>query len=81
MAAFTIVNGYVCRNCTDIDLAKKGVDPAHPPDKFDPTQAAKDGKSDPTKPGSDLKQTAAAVDGVNRPLLAGTIGTQVNILT
>jgi hypothetical protein len=24
------VNGYVCRNCTDVDYAKKNVDPAHP---------------------------------------------------
>lgn len=27
-----VVNGYVCRNCTDVDLAKRGVDPAHPKD-------------------------------------------------
>jgi hypothetical protein len=27
-----IVNGYVCRNCTDVEYAKKGVDPAHPKD-------------------------------------------------
>jgi hypothetical protein len=25
-----IVNGYVCRNCSDVELAKKGVDPAKP---------------------------------------------------
>jgi len=25
-----IVNGYVCYNCTDVDNAKKGIDPAHP---------------------------------------------------
>ena len=25
-----IVNGYVCRNCSDVELAKKGVDPASP---------------------------------------------------
>ena len=24
------VNGYVCYNCTDIDNAKKGINPAHP---------------------------------------------------
>ena len=24
------VNGYVCKNCTDVDLAKKHIDPAHP---------------------------------------------------
>lgn len=27
-----VVNGYVCRNCTDVAYAKKGVDPAHPKD-------------------------------------------------
>ena len=25
-----IVNGYVCNNCSDVELAKKGVDPARP---------------------------------------------------
>ena len=24
------VNGYACRNCADVELAKKGMDPAHP---------------------------------------------------
>jgi len=24
------VNGYTCRNCTDVDYAKKHIDPAHP---------------------------------------------------
>lgn len=27
-----IVNGFVCKNCTDVDYAKKGIDPAHPKD-------------------------------------------------
>jgi hypothetical protein len=27
-----IVNGYVCRNCTDALRAHKGIDPAHPQD-------------------------------------------------
>jgi len=26
------VNGYACKNCTDVDYAKKHVDPAHPKD-------------------------------------------------
>jgi hypothetical protein len=30
-----LVNGYVCHNCTDVDYAKKGIDPAHP-NKNDP---------------------------------------------
>jgi hypothetical protein len=25
-----IVNGYVCQNCTDVENAKKYVDPSHP---------------------------------------------------
>ncbi|GAB2176092.1 hypothetical protein [Dongia sp. agr-C8] len=24
------VNGFTCRNCTDVDNAKKHIDPAHP---------------------------------------------------
>jgi hypothetical protein len=24
------VNGYLCRDCADVALAKRGVDPAHP---------------------------------------------------
>ena len=38
------VNGFLCKNCTDVDLAKKHIDPAHPRsgpyginDKDDPT--------------------------------------------
>lgn len=26
------VNGYACRNCTEVDQAKKHIDPAHPQD-------------------------------------------------
>jgi hypothetical protein len=24
------VNGFLCKNCTDVDYAKKHIDPAHP---------------------------------------------------
>ena len=27
-----MVNGYSCKNCTDVDYAKKHIDPAHPKD-------------------------------------------------
>ena len=30
--AMEVVNGYVCNNCTDVERAKKGVDPARPKD-------------------------------------------------
>jgi hypothetical protein len=26
------VNGYSCKNCTDVDYAKQHIDPAHPKD-------------------------------------------------
>lgn len=39
------VNGYECRNCTDVDLAKKHIDPAHP--KSGPYNI--DAKTDPTR--------------------------------
>jgi hypothetical protein len=26
------VNGYSCKNCTDVDYAKKNIDPVHPAD-------------------------------------------------
>lgn len=26
------VNGFTCKNCTDVDYAKKHIDPAHPKD-------------------------------------------------
>jgi hypothetical protein len=27
-----VVNGYSCKNCTEVDEAKKHIDPAHPQD-------------------------------------------------
>ena len=27
-----LVNGYVCHNCSDVELAKRNIDPAHPKD-------------------------------------------------
>jgi hypothetical protein len=37
-----IVNGYVCQNCTDVDKAKRYIDPAQPP----PGRASDDTKKD-----------------------------------
>ncbi len=39
------VNGFQCRNCSDVDLAKKHVDPDHP--KSGPFGV--DAKSDPSR--------------------------------
>lgn len=50
------VNGYTCRNCTDVDLAKKHVDPAHPQSgPFDVNAA-----NDPTR----RNDPAVKLDGV-----------------
>lgn len=48
-----VVNGYVCRNCTDVAYAKKGVDPAHPkdgPQGVYATDKAMDGENAETAP-------------------------------
>ncbi|MBU1377665.1 MAG: hypothetical protein KKE02_16490 [Alphaproteobacteria bacterium] len=45
--AMEVVNGYVCRNCTDVEFAKKGVDPAHPKDG--PQGVYADGKAEAAK--------------------------------
>jgi hypothetical protein len=33
-----IVNGYMCRDCTDVAYAKKNIDPAHPKDGPQPSE-------------------------------------------
>ena len=48
------VNGYLCKNCTDVDLAKKHIDPAHP--RSGPYGI--DAKNDPT-----VNKTAAVIFG------------------
>jgi hypothetical protein len=30
--AMEIINGFQCKNCTDVDYARKHIDPAHPKD-------------------------------------------------
>lgn len=60
-----IVNGYVCRDCTDVERAKKGEDPAKPQGLATGIAAL----------AQDLE-----LRGVNRPLAFGDRGTQVNLL-
>ena len=40
------VNGYVCHNCSDVALAKRDIDPAHPKDGPDGSNATQ--KTDAT---------------------------------
>ena len=57
------VNGYSCRNCTDVDYAKKHIDPAHP--KSGPYDV--DAASDPSQKSAfvlDGKLSAAQVSSI-----------------
>jgi len=54
------VNGFSCKNCTEVDEAKKHIDPAHPQDG----PYGIDAKTAPKTP---LQQVAAA----NAPSAAG----------
>lgn len=59
------VNGFLCKNCTDVDYAKKHIDPAHP--KSGPYGI--NAKDDPTaqKPA----MSAAVIFGGNLSALSG----------
>lgn len=62
-----LVNGYSCKNCSDVDLAKKHIDPQHPKSGPFDVDAARDpsretavtfggalaGESDGGRPSSD----------------------------
>jgi hypothetical protein len=62
-----IVNGYVCRDCTDVARAKKGEDPASKPLE-----------AKPQAPGT--VATDEERRGLNRPLASGARGTSLNLL-
>lgn len=54
-----VVNGYVCKNCTDVEYAKKGVDPAHPKDGPDGIyKAERSAKSGAVQAGDDNQPAA-----------------------
>jgi hypothetical protein len=46
VAATEMINGYPCKNCTDVSYAQKHIDPAHPKDG--PYNI--DAKNDPSSP-------------------------------
>lgn len=55
------VNGFTCRNCTDVDYAKKHIDPEHP--KSGPYGI--DAKDDPTVHASQTVTFGGALNGLN----------------
>ena len=62
-----IVNGYACKNCTDVDLAKAFIDPQHP--KAGPYGV--DAKADPSLIGKHDGKNGAVTFG-------GTLGNTDN---
>lgn len=50
------VNGYSCRNCSDVELASKNIDPQHPQSGRDNHDAA----TDPSRRTTDPVKIAAA---------------------
>ena len=81
------VNGYSCKNCTDVDLAKQHIDPSHPKDGPYGVEA----KDHPASPFQPRSQTPAvtfggALAGVSQgsspgaPSPAIPQGQQLNIL-
>jgi hypothetical protein len=62
------VNGFPCRNCADEELAKRGIDPAHPKREF---------------AGSEVYVPPLEADnsdlGVNRPNAHGSVGRHLNL--
>jgi len=80
-----IVNGYPCRDCTDAEKAKKGIDPSAGPDA-QPGETKADVKARENagtsfgSPNSPYSHQNEEERGINRPLTAGNIGTALNIL-
>lgn len=77
-----MVNGYVCRNCADEELAKKNIDPAHPKTAVagnevyvSPADAARNRGF--LTPVEEAKKSAEL--GVNRPEASGAQGRTLNL--
>lgn len=68
-----IVNGYYCRNCADVELAKKGMDPAHPGREYSGGEVYVPPTADK------LAAARDALLGVNRPEPDGALGARLNL--
>ena len=62
------VNGFYCRNCADVELAKKGMDPAHPGREYSGGEVY-------IPPSADSKQRL----DLNQPEKSGSLGTRLNL--
>jgi len=77
-----MVNGYVCRNCADEELAKKGVDPAHPKQAVAGSEVYVSASDAARNRGGTSTVEASKKGpelGVNRPGSAGDQGRKLNL--
>jgi hypothetical protein len=63
------VNGFSCRNCSEVDLAKRHVDPAHPKDGPFGVNA----KRDLARDRPDAVQFGGALAGVSVPSAVNSV--------
>ena len=80
------VNGFLCKNCTDVDLAKAHIDPQHPSAgpyganaEADPSLAGKqfDGKTGAVTFGGSL--SGGNTDGVSSSVTSSPRGSQLDL--
>ncbi len=62
------VNGFYCRNCADVELAEKGMDPAKPGREYSGGEVY-------IPPSADSKDL---LGGINVPEKDGPVGTRLN---
>ena len=80
--AMRMVNGYVCRNCADEELAKKNIDPARPKTALTGNEAYVSASDAARNRGflSPLEQAKKSAElGVNRPEASGDQGRKLNL--
>ena len=69
----SIVNGYYCRNCADVELAKKGMDPAKPNREYSGGEVY-------VPPSAESQHKRDLLLGVNEPdKSGGPLGTRLNL--
>jgi len=77
-----MVNGYNCRNCADEELAKKGIDPAHPKQAVAGSEvnvSAADAARNRGYLTTVEASKKSAELGVNRPEASGDHGRRLNL--
>ena len=65
-----VVNGFPCRNCADEEIAKRGMDPAHPTRAF----AGNEAYVSPSEAARNRPEL-----GVNQPERSGNTGQKLNL--